>query len=721
MDQFSIYLQRELKVILHTQQQESPLPANVLATALTNLEPLGFTFSPAVLDILNTWSVTTFTAWYKKLVKELCEMTGFERNYRMMYPRFPDQVMQMSDAELYINALIHYWTGILPESHSTPEDEQPKIMLLDQVSLRVIHLGTEEEFAQICEHLLRAVSALPVTSREHLIWFANHQPHWQQSTPDVIPNKENAAIFIAALISAGKIDKDWLYTHVQTATDVLRIATALSNGDVSLATNTRFVSFSRAQRKLILALLENISKPLEDMFRYEGRWIRLGERLHPGEYRQHFPQTAIHFDALRHGDRPQTFYSQVEQAFASHQDQHILELLSQRPGEFVRRLDRLIRSGVDMEALLNRYRMIAPEVATPILLSVLAHFEKRSSTLPRRHFFPKGNTAKLFVSTQPLVLLTEQVTSSIIAVTKQALIDKFAEQPDLGQIYIDPQLKKHFVPLGVRSASKSLRTLTRGSWIPLNQGDTLRFFVWWKEGWVNGVHSDRIDIDLSAILYDDQWQRIEHISYMNLRSDHFLAAHSGDIVTAPEGAAEYIDLHLPSVRESGVRYIQMSVNAFTSQVFKDLPECYAGWMMRQVPQSGEVFEASTVQNRIDIAANSRICIPVIVDVEQREMLWTDIALEHYPDDVNNIATNRMSSALIGRAMTELIRPNLYQLFHLHAEAHGTLTPHIEEADIIFTAELDQDALMRSINHKTLSPDAKVITPLDQDQILADFL
>lgn len=176
-----------------------------------------------------------------------------------------------------------------------------------------------------------------------------------------------------------------------------------------------------------------------------------------------------------------------------------------------------------------------------------------------------------------------------------------------------------------------------------------------------------------------------------------------------------------SVRESGVRYIQMSVNAFTSQAFKDLPECYAGWMMRQVPQSGEIFEASTVQNRIDITADSRICIPVIVDVEQREVLWCDIALEKYPDDTNNIQSNRFSSALVGRAMTELIRPHLYQLFHLHAQAHGTLTDNIHEADTIFTAQLDHDALLATMPNSQTLPNKPIITPLDQDQILAHFL
>lgn len=50
-----------------------------------------------------------------------------------------------------------------------------------------------------------------------------------------------------------------------------------------------------------------------------------------------------------------------------------------------------------------------------------------------------------------------------------------------------------------------------------------------------------------------------------------------------------------------------------------------------------------------------------------------------------------------------------------------MTPHIEEANLMFTAKLDQEALIRSIDHTILLPDAKVITPLDQDQILADFL
>lgn len=83
---------------------------------------------------------------------------------------------------------------------------------------------------------------------------------------------------------------------------------------------------------------------------------------------------------------------------------------------------------------------------------------------------------------------------------------------------MDEQLKNHLVPFSQRSASKALRTLSRGSKVDLPEGDTIRFFLWWKEGYVNGQHTGRVDIDLSAAMYDEDWQYKEHVSFTNLRS-----------------------------------------------------------------------------------------------------------------------------------------------------------------------------------------------------------
>ena len=68
------------------------------------------------------------------------------------------------------------------------------------------------------------------------------------------------------------------------------------------------------------------------------------------------------------------------------------------------------------------------------------------------------------------------------------------------------------------------------------EGATIRFFLWWKEGEVNGKHTDRVDIDVSAVLYDAGWRYMEHISYTNLRSAKYRACHIGDITSAPIGS-----------------------------------------------------------------------------------------------------------------------------------------------------------------------------------------
>ena len=149
------------------------------------------------------------------------------------------------------------------------------------------------------------------------------------------------------------------------------------------------------------------------------------------------------------------------------------------------------------------------------------------------------------------------------------------------------------MPFSQRSASRSLRTLVRGSKVALPEGgDTLRFFLWWKEGSVAGKATGRVDIDLSAVLYDAQWRYKEHISYTNLKSDRYRAYHSGDITSAPNGAAEFIDLDMPSIVRAGGRYVLMSVLSFTRHPFVELPECFAGWMLRS-EQYFKAFVASS--------------------------------------------------------------------------------------------------------------------------------
>ncbi|EJR07452.1 hypothetical protein II5_01806 [Bacillus cereus MSX-A1] len=582
-----------MKVII--KREENKLPNIYLATVLKNLESLGFTFSEPLIEELQTLSVDTFTSFYKELVKHLKEMVGAHIQFAPMYPNFPQQMMDLSDADLYINAIIHYVTLRLPVSKV-----EERLPLLDSVDLKVINLGSEEDFNQMISQLISANSSISSTDKTDVEWAITHTEDVSCFLPNVIPHKENMSFIIGVLLINRKIEA------------------ALLNRDIMTAKN----------------------------------------------------------------------------------------LLKTRPGEFARRLDHLIRlcsdKSTDVFHILEEFLSIIGDVSTPVLLQLTAHFKHRNDKNEFRTFFPKGNVAKAIGIENTLPFISEDICLMIVKMCEDTLKNRFAKLPSLGKVFLDKQLKNHLVPFSQRSASKALRTLSRGSKVDLPEGDTIRFFLWWKEGYVNGQHTGRVDIDLSAAMYDEDWQYKEHVSFTNLRSKNFKAYHSGDITSAPKGASEFIDFDIPSVLKYGGRYVVMTLLSYTDQPYKDLPECFTGWMVRQYPGSGEIFEPSTVQDKVDITADTQISIPVILDLKERKLIWTDLSLTRDLTYDNTIEANQKGMILVGKALTNLVKPNLYDLFRLHIEARGELVQDIEEAETIFSLD-------------------KGITPFDIEKIISDFI
>lgn len=716
MDLFSIYFSRNLKVIIA--ERKGKLPVRILATALRNLESLGYTFSTKLIDVLNTWERDRFVFWFEQLMEELRKMKGINLKEILVFPKFPKRKMNIQESKFYLNALMHSWR------QQSFEQEQ-RIFLLNKLRLRVIHLGSEADFYQVGMNLLTAKSALSPVAKEQLIWFTTKYEGWSAFEPEAgqIPVRENAAVYCAALLKAGRASVEQFQRHLRTATDILRLAVACSDGDVSLKENTRFRSFTRSERRVIFALLESASDPLEDLFRYKGSWQRLAERLHPGEYRHRYPEAVAALDQLRRGEHPLTFYGRVERAFEQKDNELIVETLAERPGEMVGQLDRMIRSGVPVQQVIGKMETVEEKVSTRALLGVLAHFGTRTQFQVRRSFFPQGNTANLYVSTQPLPPLNVEDVHAVISAVEHTLLKRFAVLPPLGNVYIDERLQEFSVPSGKRRASESLRALSRASWISLPTGDTVRFFLSWRECLGGDERIERVDTDLSAVLYDEDWRYMDETSRTPLQSNENVAANSGYMVTVPDGAAKYMDLHLPSLSRLGARYIVIMVNAFRDNAIKDLPECYAGWMMRQAPQSDEMFEPSTVQERIDLTADSRNCIPAIIDVQERRILWCDLGLKRQPKAHPPVGDNIADLALISRAMTELKRSDLYTLFMLHAKARGTLVETLGMANLVFTAELESNRVAEVAEYLTEGPPVErtVITPLEQEYIMKQFL
>lgn len=711
--QNQIFIRRASKMILPVKPGYTPL--NVVATFNHNLQTLGFGVSKDVFEALLQTDGSEMARFYQRLVKDLRKMVGAHREFKPMYPGFPEQVMQMPKAQLYVNALYHYVTHAKPAYH-----ESQRAMLADMRPVRVIELGSREEFEELCARLLAAKTPFSPQDKEDVSWLVSqYGDDVKVLLPEKIESKENLAYLGGALMRATTIGQSWAEPHIQTATDVLRLAVGLSDGDVSLAEPCRFERLRRPWRTWMLGLLEGMPNRAEDMLRWKGRWVRLGERLHPGEYARRFPLTVAAFDILRNDTPLPRFSNRLEDALARGDLEQALALLGTRPGDFARRLDHVLRlseqrqkdaaqessqaESVSPHAIAVRFETLAHRVSTVVLLQAMTHFRQRARQAQTpdpgdvlRIFFPKGEVAKVYGLAQALPPLAVQTATTVSGICEQTLLARFGELPPLGRCFLDPQMRNFLVPFSQRSASKTLRTLVRGSRLPLpDLESTLRFFIWWKNG------RSRTDVDLSAAMFDDQCQFVSLISYYNLKE--LGGCHSGDIVDAPHGASEFIDVDVKRCRDKmHARYIVMCINSYTSQPFCDLPECFAGWMSRRKANSGEVFEPRTVVDKVDVAARSQICLPAIFDLERGEVIWADIALTRYPQYVNNVHGNLGGVTLMLKAMTHLVKPDLYTLFDLHIRARGEYATNMDDAQTVFAPQ-------------------QGVTPFDLERISAQFM
>ena len=654
-----------------------------LVTMTKNIETLGYTFSNQLFNKLKTLTKEELFEFYKELVSELKKNIGADVQYNPMYPNFPESVMEENEMQLYMNAIIHYWSygTILP-----CEEKNERLPLFDETKVKVIDSGEWEDLYEIFDNLCRSKTSISQTDKEDLEWIMKNS---NVKFPDEIPLKENVALIGKIYVESNPLaTADKLQKLFKTATDVLRLITAMSDGDISLATNTKYRSFKRKERRLLLELLDNCGNIQEDMLRYKNRWIRVGERLHPGEYKTgRYDNARLAFDKLRNNEKIQTFNSKVDHNMKDKNFEKAILLLQKRPGELARRLDYLLRTVDKKNNVINTFKDVANKVSTPVLLQIKKHFKSRQEELNTRVFFPKGCLARSYAIENKLPDIDKKYCDAIVKICENALIETYKSKDFMGNVYLSEEYKNYIVPFSQRSASKSLKTIVRGSRIKLKESaKAMRAFIWWTN-----TDDERVDIDLSATVFDENWNYINHVSYTRLRDDEMYIYHSGDIINGGDvngvGVSEFLDVDIESVVDAGGRYVVYQVYNYSEQTFGNLPHAMFGWMEREDVNSGEIYEPRTVAQKMDLTSQSKVCIPVIFDCVERKFIWCDMNVSldgcHHHRGGNNVESNLMGVAATCYSIVNMKKPNLYDLIDLHIRARGLRVENKEEADIVF--------------------------------------
>jgi len=691
-----IYFRRAGKIVVDDYAEGAFHFAEV-ASMDANLRKLGYALDGELAKRLVSAPVSRIKAIHDGVIRAAKEIKGVRR-YAPMYPNFPRQVMEASEAELYLNAIMHYFgtsigLRILPKYERAARPE----LDFDESKVTLVRLGSEDDFINLMSNLAGSKSAFSATDREDILSL-DDETFWAVLEGLDFKNRENLAVLNAETLRRGG---SVVVAKSSTATDILRLAVALSDGDVSLADKTQFRSFKRAERRLLLGLLSEIEGGIvEDMSRHQQAWKRLGERLHPGEFNQ-FPNVQEAFKVIRNNESFTTFNAAVESALFLGDALVAAQILKARPGEFARRLDKLLRMALPVEQknILGMFADVAARVSPTVLVQARNSFANRRKESVRT-FFPKGSVAKMQAVKDQRGELFESSRLEALSILDAALIANFRDRGDLGGSWVDPALKGIAVPFGQRSASKALRTLGRGSRLSFGEDtNVLRFFIWWmdaeSDGWGYGAHTD---IDLSAVMFGDDFNYVDAITYYNLRGSG--SVHSGDITSAPNGASEFIDIDVDRLRARGVRYVAMTLHSYSGQDFVELPECFAGFMERRDLGSGEIYDPRTVTNKVDLTAKSRGATPFIFDLETGEAIWVDLSMQ-ISTMAGNVANSKGQITSLVEAMTTLTPPNLYDLFTVHAAARGGIVEK-DEAKTVFAVDGD-------------------VSPFDTELILSEFL
>lgn len=492
--------------------------------------------------------------------------------------------------------------------------------------------------------------------------------------PALITMKETQAFVLKSLWE--KEEAEALKNIARTPTDLLRLFAALTETDISLAEKIKFPKFARRHRRWILEVLEKSANLLEDLNRYRGLWIDLGRYIHPSEYQKRFPKTAAAFDTLRNG-KIITYNSLTEKWIKEGSVELLMNHLSKREGVLGRKIHELLRRFPnDTTLILTAFEKAAEKITLKNLLVLETYFKTINELEYRTVVNKKGRM--IILPNNARHALTKIQLKAVLAIIQPALRKKIAAKGDWTgkNIWIDPILRDYTVPLQQRKASDGILTVGRGSQIKVDFDKVLRLFIYWKNG------TESTDLDLSVIQFDEDFVYQGHVSYTELADDGIV--HSGDITDAPIGAAEFIDISLKAVKKE-VRYLAMQIYKYSGNNFSEIVS-HAGWMMRKsVSNDMKTFDIKTVVNKFDVSGASTAATPLIVDLKNETIIFTDLYVSG-ASLYNNVEGSVDNASQIGRELARFTktRPNMYRLAQLHQKArNGQKVKEKELSDITF--------------------------------------
>ena len=585
------------------------------------------------------------------------------------YLGFPESVRKLTIPELLIDQMLHYYNTYGQDNfdeagHSVFEEEIERKVFDEKTPVKDFSVLTEAEAINklkgYTQDLLSGSRPLSDVQYGLVLTFIREYAF----TPESIVSKNTA---MRLLIDS----RDTNIAVFLMLSDVPKLADELNYRSTGNKDPNK-LNLKNQDRKLLTNVINKLiaAGKIDTHTCYEkkARWSGLLHHIH---YKTSDPKGREFLNAMR-GDENHSVMSEFEQTFAEKGSVSAAEILLRRKGSgaLLRNLDYLLSRCESDDEIRNVIGMIDTN-NNIILLQLLLHYDSEPNPI-RTFKFIKYNKMRKHTETpeesktRRTILANRDRKAAASAI--RDMIEKNLKGK-LGKVYIDPLMKNTALPLQEGTSQGGFGTLTKGSRIPLPEGKKLRAFTYWEK--VD-------DIDLSVFGLDKNLNQTE-FSWRNMASNQSAAiTFSGDQTSGFDGGSEYFDIDLEEFKKQkpGIRYLIFCNNIYSNSVTFDQCVCRAGYMFRDLEDSGEIFEPKTVKSSYTINCKSRFAYLFGLDLITNDFVWLNIANEN---GSRIAASDKMSFLTQYFEMTKIF--NVYDFFSLMA---SETVENPKDADIAVT-------------------------------------
>ncbi|MBP0968539.1 MAG: hypothetical protein J5744_00165 [Oscillospiraceae bacterium] len=524
-----------------------PLTDALLTKAVTlneNLLTLGYTLPP---DDIAALAVSPSLDGFYDRVRSMTDSV----EAAPMYPGFPDQVMEIDEAEFRFHQLVHYFStygmellfgvnvtrGWLPHEGEDTGDPAAQAMMLEAKVIRLI--PEDEKFVSPFKTILSRRERMTLPEKEIIRTAVSHIAPEQVSSFKVT-FKENMNAVYDIVFSMEDRDAAFamLRSLCQHTGDVLRC--------IEVLLNHSGYHFRTSQKRFLVKLLE--CYPVNDfrsnlILSAKGRdlSIMLLDHLDYSVY----SRSAEHMAAVNDlKDKNLRSWESIAKTLLSKKDPAALDFISQRPGMMLRMVAWLLRLGYSSGDIAECLKENASSLSIQTLVTNLNVFGKITKD-------ERSDSEELYSIFEPLLSIRMRELDTPLKNKKVAIsMDEY--DLDASEIRAnDKSAEGGYIRSGI-------------AWrIPENV-NRLRFFVYWND-------KQRVDVDLHAGFADLSGET-HYVGWDNSFRDSGIVF-SGDITES--NAAEYIDIDLTAPIDK----VYANIHLYDGYPgFCDIETCFTGMM-----------------------------------------------------------------------------------------------------------------------------------------------